>query len=54
METTIWGLGFKDSIWGFWGSYYNLPEAIFYLLKGNYMFVAMTLESALLKAPGNL
>ena len=24
-----------DRIQGIWGSYYNMPEAIFYLLKGN-------------------
>ena len=23
-----------DRIWGIWGSYYNIPKAIFYLLKG--------------------
>ena len=26
-----------DRIWGIWGSYYNLPKAIFYLLKGEYI-----------------
>ena len=26
-----------DRIWGIWGSYYNIPKAIFYLLKGDYM-----------------
>ena len=25
-----------DRIWGMWGSYYNIPEATFYLLKGEY------------------
>ena len=25
-----------DRIWGMWGSYYNRPEAVFYLLKGDY------------------
>ena len=25
-----------DRIWGTWGSYYNMPKAIFYLLKGDY------------------
>ena len=25
-----------DRIWGLWGSYYNIPKAIFYLLKGDY------------------
>ena len=25
-----------DRIWGIWGSYYNIPKAIFYLLKGDY------------------
>ena len=24
-------------MWGIWGSDYNVPEAIFYLLKGDYM-----------------
>ena len=23
-------------IWGIWGSYYNIPKTIFYLLKGDY------------------
>ena len=40
METTIYGLGFRapqvDRIWGIWGSYYNIPNAVFYLLKGDY------------------
>ena len=43
METTIMGLGFRaysppeaDRIWGIWRSYYNIPKAIFYLLKGDY------------------
>ena len=25
-----------DIMWGIWGSYYNIPKAIFYLLKGDY------------------
>ena len=25
-----------DRIWGIWGSYCNIPQAIFYLLKGDY------------------
>ena len=25
-----------DRIWGRWGSYYNIPKAIFYLLEGDY------------------
>ena len=25
-----------DRIWGIWGSYYNIPKAIFYLLVGDY------------------
>ena len=25
-----------DRIWGIWGSYYNIPTAIFFLLKGVY------------------
>ena len=27
----------SDRIWGIWGSYYNIPKAIFYLLKGDYI-----------------
>ena len=23
-------------MWGIWGSYYDIPKAIFYLLKGDY------------------
>ena len=33
---TIEGLGFRDRIWGIPGSCYNIPKAIFYLLKGDY------------------
>ena len=25
-----------DRIWGIWGSYYNIPIAILYVLKGDY------------------
>ena len=25
-----------DRIWGIWGSYFNIPKAIFYLLKRDY------------------
>ena len=25
-----------DRVWSIWGSYYNIPKAIFYLLKGDY------------------
>ena len=40
----LWGLGVSlpysppevDGIWGIWGSYYNIPKAIFYLLQGDY------------------
>ena len=24
-------------MWGIWGSYYDIPKAIFYLLKGGHM-----------------
>ena len=34
METTVWGLGFRGRIWSIWGSCYNIPKAIFYLLTG--------------------
>ena len=35
METTIMGyIGYR--IRGIWGSYYNIPEAICYILKGGY------------------
>ena len=27
----------RHRIWGMWGSCYNIPEAICYLLKGDYM-----------------
>ena len=26
-----------DRLWGIWGSYYDIPKAIVYLLKGGYM-----------------
>ena len=25
-----------DRLWGIWGSYFSIPKAIFYLLKGDY------------------
>ena len=28
-----------DRIWDIWGSYYHIPKAIFYLLKGDYIGV---------------
>ena len=28
-----------DRIWGIWGSYFSIPQAIFYLFKGDYSFV---------------
>ena len=31
----VTGLKFRDRIWCIWGSYYNIPKAIFYLLKGD-------------------
>ena len=38
METTVYGLGYGPlqvvRIWVIWGSLYNIPKAIFYLLKG--------------------
>ena len=27
---------YVDRIWGIWGSYYTIPQAIFYLLKEDY------------------
>ena len=30
---------YVDRIWGIWGSYYNIPKAIFYLLKGDYVLL---------------
>ena len=35
-EVGGWELIEVDRIWGIWGSYYNMPNAIFYLLKGDY------------------
>ena len=31
-----WFFEALDGIWGIWESYYNIPTAIFYLLKGDY------------------
>ena len=28
-----------ERIWGIWGSYHNIPKAIFYLLKGDYIYI---------------
>ena len=38
MESTIYynRIYILGRIWGIWGSYYNIPRAIFYLLKGDY------------------
>ena len=41
MKTVLTGyIGFRapevDRIWGIWGSYYHIPKATFYLLKGDY------------------
>ena len=30
---------YVDGIWGKWGSDYNIPKAIFYLLKGDYIYI---------------
>ena len=30
---------YLDRIWGIWGSCYNIPQAVFYLLKGNVRFL---------------
>ena len=30
---------------GIWGSYYNLPKAIFYLLKGDSIYIYMPSDS---------
>ena len=27
-----------DTKWAIWGSYYGIPKAMFYLLKGDYRF----------------
>ena len=31
-----------DRIWGIWGSCYNIPKAIFYLLKKDYISIVVT------------
>ena len=36
-----------DRIWGIWESYYNIPKAIFYLLKGDYRDTKTPLKSKL-------
>ena len=28
---------YVDRLWGIWGSYYHIPKAFFYLLKGDYL-----------------
>ena len=33
-----------DRIWGVWGPYYNIPKAIFYLLKGDYRMERIGLQ----------
>ena len=44
METTIQGLGFRDRIWGIWGSYWNTPTAIVSLLKGDYIHLYLQMS----------
>ena len=34
----IYSPSFVDRIWGIWGSYYNIPKAIVYLLQADYRF----------------
>ena len=34
-----------DRIWGIWGFYYIIPEALFYLPKGDYQPVQLTVLS---------
>ena len=34
----IYSPPYVDGTWGIWGSYFNLPKTIVYLLKGNYPF----------------
>ena len=36
----VYGPPEVDSIWGIWGSYYNMSKGIFYLLKGDYRVLA--------------
>ena len=33
-QVLVYGLLKVDRTWGTWGSYYNIPKAIFYLLRG--------------------
>ena len=40
---------FVDRIWGTWGSYYNIPKAIFHLLEGTIPFGSRHYEADLLK-----
>ena len=39
-----------DNIWAIWGSYYNIPKAIFYLLKGDYRVSGLAAACKLKKA----
>ena len=41
-----------DRIWGIWGSYYNMPKAIFYLLKGDYRALQQSTTVCLLRVWG--
>ena len=38
-------------MWGIWGSYYNIPKAIFYLLKGDDVFVVAVAVVAAVEVP---
>ena len=34
---------YVERVWDIWGSYYSIPKAIFYLLKGDYKCASMDL-----------
>ena len=40
-----------DRIWGMWGSYYNIPKPLFYLLKEDYSLSRSALYSNCVSKP---
>ena len=44
-EFAIYSAPSLDRIWAIWGSYFRLPKAIFYLLKGDYGAIGIQVSS---------
>ena len=42
---------YADRIWGIWGTYYNIPKAILYLLKGDYRLKGPGMDESMCESP---